>query len=231
MEKSPSLRVLVCVYLVCLHVGFLILFFRRKWCVCYLILFGGVYRVRSCFWVYVVWGVVLGVRALVGSCFGCVLCGELFLGVCCVGSCFGVCVVPLWGVSCVTVRSPVSLLPQWEESSCLICPNEKPHTTSTKRKPQSKANLRAKAKQPSNAKAKQPSTRHTAKPNKHTNANTPYSASESSNAPATNARTACGYGYASHALSPPTSPSSPAAPSQSRRSTRPASAPTGRTYP
>ena len=40
MEKSPSLRVLVCVYLVCLHVGFLILFFRRKWCVCYLILFG-----------------------------------------------------------------------------------------------------------------------------------------------------------------------------------------------
>ncbi|KAK8820152.1 hypothetical protein WA577_006219, partial [Blastocystis sp. JDR] len=30
MEKSPSLRVLVCVYLVCLHVGFLILFFRRK---------------------------------------------------------------------------------------------------------------------------------------------------------------------------------------------------------
>ena len=54
MEKSPSLRVLVCVYLVCLHVGFLILFFRRKWCVCYWILFGGVYRVRSCFWVYVV---------------------------------------------------------------------------------------------------------------------------------------------------------------------------------
>lgn len=58
MEKSPSLRVLVCVYLVCLHVGFLILFFRRKWCVCYLILFGGVYRVRSCFG---------GVRAFVGS--------------------------------------------------------------------------------------------------------------------------------------------------------------------
>ena len=75
MEKSPSLRVLVCVYLVCLHVGFLILFFRRKWCVCYLILFGGVYRVRSCFWVCIV-----------------------------------------WGVSCVTVRSPVSLLPHWEES-------------------------------------------------------------------------------------------------------------------
>lgn len=34
MEKSPSLRLLVCVYLVCLHLGFLILFFRRKWCVC-----------------------------------------------------------------------------------------------------------------------------------------------------------------------------------------------------
>lgn len=51
MEKSPSLRVLVCVYLVCLHVGFLILFFRRKWCVCYLILF---------------------VSDHVGSCFGCV---------------------------------------------------------------------------------------------------------------------------------------------------------------
>lgn len=58
MEKSPSLRVLVCVYLVCLHVGFLILFFRRKWCVCYLILFVGC----------VVWGVVFGgVRAFVGS--------------------------------------------------------------------------------------------------------------------------------------------------------------------
>ena len=34
MEKSPSLRLLVCVYLVCLHLGFLILFLRRKWCVC-----------------------------------------------------------------------------------------------------------------------------------------------------------------------------------------------------
>lgn len=41
MEKSPSLRVLVCVYLVCLHVGFLILFFRRKLCVCFLMLFVG----------------------------------------------------------------------------------------------------------------------------------------------------------------------------------------------
>ena len=46
MEKSPSLRVLVCVYLVCLHVGFLILFFRRKWCVCYLILFVGCTKVH-----------------------------------------------------------------------------------------------------------------------------------------------------------------------------------------
>ena len=77
MEKSPSLRVLVCVYLVCLHVGFLILFFRRKLCVCFLMLF-----------------------------VGCVSCEELFW----------VCIVPLWGVSCVTVRSPVSLLPHWEES-------------------------------------------------------------------------------------------------------------------
>lgn len=68
MEKSPSLRVLVCVYLVCLHVGFLILFFRRKWCVCYLILFVGC--------VVPLWGVV----------FGCVSCEELFWGVCRVGS-------------------------------------------------------------------------------------------------------------------------------------------------
>ena len=58
MEKSPSLRVLVCVYLVCLHVGFLILFFRRKWCVCYLILF----RCVSCEELF--WGVC---HALVGS--------------------------------------------------------------------------------------------------------------------------------------------------------------------
>lgn len=34
MEKSPSLRVLVFVYLFCIHVGFLILFFKRKWRVC-----------------------------------------------------------------------------------------------------------------------------------------------------------------------------------------------------
>ena len=34
MEKSPSLRVLVFVYLFCVHVGFLILFFKRKWHVC-----------------------------------------------------------------------------------------------------------------------------------------------------------------------------------------------------
>ena len=71
MEKSPSLRVLVCVYLVCLHVGFLILFFRRKLCVCYLILFGCV----SCLCGELFWR--------------CVSCGELFWGVCRVRSCFG----------------------------------------------------------------------------------------------------------------------------------------------
>ena len=88
MEKSPSLRVLVCVYLVCLHVGFLILFFRRKWCVCYLILFGCV----SCLCGELFLGVCRG-----RSCFGCVSC-ELFLGVCRVGSCFG-CVSCLCGES------------------------------------------------------------------------------------------------------------------------------------
>lgn len=67
MEKSPSLRVLVCVYLVCLHVGFLILFFRRKWCVCYLILFVGCVSCEELFW-----GVCCVCR--VRSCFGCVSC-------------------------------------------------------------------------------------------------------------------------------------------------------------
>ena len=61
----------------------------------------------------------------------------------------------MWGVSCVTVRSPVSLLPQWEESSCLICPNEKPHTIST--------TLKTKQNNPQN-KAKQPSKQKQSKP-------------------------------------------------------------------
>ena len=91
MEKSPSLRVLVCVYLVCLHVGFLILFFRRKLCVCFLMLF------VVC--VVPLWGVVFG-------CVSC-LCGELFLGVCRVGSLMRHCeescklVTSLGGVLCV----------------------------------------------------------------------------------------------------------------------------------